>query len=34
MKKENTTQVLKNEQVGRKLLLEGSLQMVPFLKIN
>jgi hypothetical protein len=26
--KEITTQILKNEQVGKKLLLEGQLQMV------
>jgi hypothetical protein len=28
MTKEITTQILKSEQVGRKLLLEGQLQMV------
>ncbi len=28
MTKETTTQILKNEQIGKKLLLEGELQMV------
>jgi hypothetical protein len=34
MTKKITTQILKNEQVGRKLLLEGQLQMdVPFAEV-
>jgi hypothetical protein len=31
--KEIMTQILDNEQVGRKLLLEGQLQMVIFVEV-